>query len=122
MPASSVDVNQLALRRGQWVPIRLAPAGVTPWGTFTGYYDPVSRSVYLRYAVWGLMDWSQVPPGLATRIENDAGLPRPRSASDGGASADEIGAGLALAAAAAGGILLAVHRARRQRPRPLGSA
>ena len=119
LPRSSVDVDKPALRRSRWVPIRLTPAGVTPWDAFTGFYDPVSRSVYLHFATWGLMGWSQVPPALADRIEAQAGIARPkRTGSDHGSLV--LGSLLAVAlAAAAVAVMLARHRGH---PRPLGSA
>jgi hypothetical protein len=121
LPASSVDVNGLALRRNQWVPIRLTPAGATPWGTFTGFYDPVSRAVDLRFATWGLMSWAQVPPVLAARIENEAGLSRPGRSHD---DREAVAAGAALlAAVAAVAAAIGLRRSRhRGQPRPLGSA
>jgi hypothetical protein len=119
---SDVDVNQVAARRSQWLPVLIEPVPNSPWPEISAAYDAPTQTIFVSGIGWAGAGWSQVPAPLGARIAGDGRLPV--AANGRSWTSPVLFAVLALAAlSAAAAAALAVRRSRRRgQPRPVGSA
>lgn len=112
---SGADVNEIAARRSDWVPVLIEPVPDSPWSEISAAYDAPTQTIFVSGIGWAGAGWSQVPAPLVTRIAGDGRLPVAQSGSSWSAPVLLAVAVAAIFAGAVGLALILVRRRGRHR-------